>query len=60
MIVCLGWIPYNKKHSFGQQGQIEEHDVELNDLPEGVTGVYDVNSGFYYTTDDEDENYPFK
>ena len=32
----------------------------MEDLPEDVKGYFDEHSGFYYTTDEDDENYPFK
>lgn len=60
MVVCLGWIPFNKTKTWGNQTGIEEEEITLEDLPEGKTGYYDSESGFYFTTDDDDENYPFK
>lgn len=56
MMVCLGWVPYNKSKSWKKQTKLAENIIEIteDDLPEGK-GFYDSFSGFYYTADDSEE-----
>lgn len=61
MVVCLGWIPYNKSNTWKEKSNLSENIIEVTeeDLPEGQ-GFFDKYSGFYYTADDSDENYTNK
>lgn len=54
-MVCLGWIPNNRRKTWEEDSVIQTTKVEIEGLEDGQLGHFDTNSGFYFSTDDDDE-----